>query len=180
VTVRVRPAELGDAHAVAAIHVAAWRAAYRDIVPDDYLNALSVESRELIWRQAIEKGLPEVWVAVDDTSMLGWVAFGQCRDPDKSTSVGEVWAIYVAPAHWSRGVGRALWQAARTRFEERDFKEATLWVLRANARALRFYRAAGFFPDERTIRKTRVGGATLEEIRYEAILDPRGSLTRSD
>lgn len=166
----VRLAEPRDAHAVAQIHVATWREAYRGIVPDDYLATLSVERRELIWRQAIEKSMPEVWVAAEESSIVGWIAFGQCRDADKSPDVGEVWAINIRPAHWSRGIGRALWQAARARLQQRGFKETTLWVLRANERAMRFYRAAGFFPNELTIRKIKVGSAMLEEIRYETML----------
>lgn len=169
----IRPAGLTDARGIAEVQVAAWRAAYRDIVPDDYLQSLSVERREMIWRQSIEKGMPEVWIAGDGPGIVGWIAFGQCRDPDKSGDTGEVWALYVAPQHWSRGIGQELWLAARGRLEERGFKEAALWVLKANHRAIHFYRAAGFYPDERTIRKIRLGSETLDEIRYETLLEPQ-------
>jgi len=166
----VRPARPDDARAIAEIHVAAWREAYRGIVAEDYLAALSVPQRELIWRQAIEKGVPEVWVALADAAVAGYIAFGHCRDSDRASDTGEIWAIYVGPQYWSRAVGRALWRAARARLQTRGFKEVTLWVLKDNVRALRFYRATGFFPNERTIRKIRVGATTLDEIRYETIL----------
>ena len=166
----IRPAKLDDARAVAEVQVAAWYAAYRGIIPDDYLQSLSVERRALIWRQSIEKGTPDLWIAADGPEVLGWIAFGQSRDSDKPSLVGEVWALYVSPPHWSRGIGRELWLTARARLRHKGFQEATLWVLKRNERALRFYRAAGFYPNELSVRNIKLGSAVLAEIRYETIL----------
>ena len=103
----IRPAELVDVRKLAELHVATWKEAYRGIVPDEFLESLSIEKRESAWRESLEKELSEVWVAANDDSRLGGlVSFGRCRDSDKSASVGELWAIYVAPRYWSCGIGR--------------------------------------------------------------------------
>jgi len=158
---------------VAEVHVATWQRAYRGLIPDDYLNSLSVDDRESTWREILEKKACELWVAAEDNSheLAGWVAFGKCRDADQSASVGELWAIYVAPNYWSSGVGRTLWLAARTRLIERGFTEVTLWCLAGNERADRFYRNAGFLSTS-TKNKFELGGAILEEVRYHARLAP--------
>lgn len=41
----IRPATPIDAEAMAAVHVAAWRDAYKNIVPTDYLTNLDVVAR---------------------------------------------------------------------------------------------------------------------------------------
>jgi ribosomal protein S18 acetylase RimI-like enzyme len=162
----VEPATLADARAVAEVHVLAWRAVYEGIVPADYLATLSVEKREAVWRDAIAKGTPELWVARIEGRIVGWVAFGPCRDQDASPQAGEIWAIYVAPAHWSRGVGRALWRTARERLLLDGYQFVSLWVLAENLRAIRFYQAAGFTPDLSLTKELVLGGKPLQEVRY--------------
>src|SRR5437879_13170912 len=113
----IAPARLEDARQVAEIHVTTWQFAYQGIVPDGHLASLSVDQREAMWRESIAEGVPELLVAKAEGGMVGWVAFGPCRDEGSPADSAEVWAIYVAPASWSSGVGRVLWQHARS--EER-------------------------------------------------------------
>lgn len=165
-----RRAVEADASGVAEVHVRSWRSAYRGVVPDAYLAGLSVEKREQAWREAFRRGSPELWVASNDAGVGGWIAFGSSRDPDAAATVGEVEAIYVAPEHWSAGVGRTLWFVARRRLMERKFESVTLWVLEENARAIRFYRAAGFSLDRDSRKQINVGGKGLWEVRYRRAL----------
>jgi hypothetical protein len=55
----IRSATPGDARAIATIHVEAWRAAYRGIVPDEYLDSLSIDGRESTWRQNLLAAEPQ-------------------------------------------------------------------------------------------------------------------------
>lgn len=159
-----------DVPAVARIHVSAWQAAYEGIVPADYLATLSVDARAGYWSEAIRAGHPELWVARVGGEVAGWVALGPCRDEGAGPSDGEIWAIYVAAPFWSLGVGKALWLRARERLAEREFRTASLWVLAENARAIRFYRAAGFAPEAGSAKTFELGGKPLQEIRYVAAI----------
>ena len=47
--VELRDATAADAHALATVHVASWRAAYRGLMPDEVLAGLSVPEREQLW-----------------------------------------------------------------------------------------------------------------------------------
>jgi ribosomal protein S18 acetylase RimI-like enzyme len=167
----VERAKLEDAHAIAEIHVLTWRAVYQGIVPADYLATLSVEKREALWRDSIAKGTPELWVAKTEGRVIGWVAFGPCRDKGTPPQVGEVWAIYVTASHWSSGVGRALWLTARERLQRHGYKSVSLWVLAENSRAIKFYLAAGFAPDLSSTKELTLGGKPLTEVRYEVEID---------
>jgi ribosomal protein S18 acetylase RimI-like enzyme len=169
--VNIRRARVADAWDVAKIHVASWQAAYRGIVPHDYLDGLSAAPREKFWRESVERGNPELWVAEVNSSVVGWVAFDASRDPDADGTIGEISAIYSLQAYWSTGVGRGLWQTARGRLIERGFTAVTLWVFADNARAIRFYRAAGFEPMPGSEQCHERGGKSLLEHRYICRLD---------
>ena len=166
----IRPAEESDALGVAQVHVQTWQTAYRGLVPDEYLDALSVEKRKIAWSETIRKQTPELWISESNSVLTGWVAFGPSRDAAAAPSTAELEAIYVMPAYWGTGTGRGLWLAARKRLVERQFARATLWVLTQNVRAIRFYAAAGFQPDPASQKQIAIGGAALTEIRYEAPL----------
>ena len=86
-------------------------------------------------------------VADDDGVMLGFANAQACRDEDADTSVGEVWAIYVAPEAYGKGYGRELMTATLDYLAQLAYAQVTLWVLDTNGRARRFYEAAGFRAD---------------------------------
>lgn len=163
-------ATLEDAHAIAQVHVLAWRAAYEGIVPAEYLAAQSVAKREAVWRESITKGTPEVLVAKIEGQLVGWIAFGRSRDEDAAPQAAEIWAMYVDPSHWSHGVGRLLWIHARERLVEQGYKSISVWVLAENARGIKFYRAAGFAADPSGRKEVMIAGKSLQELRYETAL----------
>lgn len=160
-----------DAHDIARIHVLAWQAAYAGIVPAEHLAAQSVAKREAVWRESLAKGTPEILVAKTEGRLVGWVAFGASRDENVGSQAAEIWAIYVAPSHWSRGVGRLLWLRARERLAEQRYKSISVWVLAENTRAIRFYRAAGFVADPSGQKEVTIAGKPLQELRYETALN---------
>jgi RimJ/RimL family protein N-acetyltransferase len=81
-----------------------------------------------------------------------------------------VYAIYLAPAAWSTGAGRALMDTALAGLRAGGYRRVVLWVLTGNARARRFYAKAGFAPDGATNILTGLGG--VEELRYARPLAP--------
>jgi GNAT superfamily N-acetyltransferase len=161
----VRPARLEDALRIATIHVEAWRAAYRRIVPDEFLDALSIEQRHMTWQQHLAAGESFTWVAEDADATHGWISAGRSRDVDAGQSTGEIWAVYVDPDHWSEGVGRTLCTAAEQELRRQGFTDATLWVLKGNERALQFYLESGFIHDHCEDRIIGRGGKELSEVR---------------
>ena len=77
---------------------------------------------------------------------------------------GELYALYVSPAHWSTGAGRALTDAALDGLRAAGYRRVVLWTLTENARARRFYDKAGFAPDGAT--NILPGLGAVEELRY--------------
>jgi ribosomal protein S18 acetylase RimI-like enzyme len=164
---QVRPAEMSDSRAVAEVHAAAARAAYEGLLPEEQLKALAPATREAKWREAIEFSEPQVHVAELDGQVVGFVGFDRSRDPKTPSTAGEIWAIYVKPEHWDKGVGVALWDAAREGLEEEGCTTVTVWVPLRNDRAIRFHELAGFKREMKTARTTSVGGIKIEEVRLK-------------
>lgn len=171
-TYSVRPATSRDAQAIADIHVSTWQAAYKDLMPDDYLSKITVAKRLAYWREAIEYSEPQVLVATLGDEVVGFVGFDRSRDAGTKSTVGEIWALYVAPSHWGEGVGLALWDGARDGLKEEGCTTVTVWVLLRNERALRFVeQAAGFKREMPSLKTVAFGSAKLEEIRLKRVVD---------
>jgi L-amino acid N-acyltransferase YncA len=166
----VRPATLEDTRGIATVHVRGWRAAYRDILPRDFLDALSIDEREARWRRNLGETIAVTFVAEEAGAVIGWASVGACRDEDATPGLGELWAIYVEPGRWRGGVGRALWTWGRRRLVERGARDVVVWVLEANHPARRFYEAVGFAPAPERIRMLQIGGARVPEVRMRGTL----------
>lgn len=161
---QVRAAEAGDAAPITDVHAASSHAAYEGVV-QAAAKTPSLEQRRAFWRDAIEYGEPLLQVATEAGRVIGFVGYDRSRDPKSKPTTGEIWALYVDPAHWGRGAGLALWDAAREGLVEEGCTEATLWVPLCNDRALRFAELAGFKRELNTAKTAVLGGVKLEEIR---------------
>ncbi|HVS78245.1 MAG TPA: GNAT family N-acetyltransferase [Steroidobacteraceae bacterium] len=165
----LRPAVPEDAMPVARVHVRAWQAAYRGLMPDDYLRGLSAEDRARRYDFAgLDPARPRTLVAIEADTVLGFATVAPARDED-AVGQGELCALYVEPDCWGRGVGRALASAARAELCRVGFRSAVLWVVAGNARATRFYEADGWTPDG-SRRAQRVWSVTVDTMRYGRVL----------
>jgi ribosomal protein S18 acetylase RimI-like enzyme len=147
--IAIRRAQVGDAAAIATVHVAAWRETYAGLVPERMLSALSVEERTGRWHRILTLPDPSmesaVFVAGSDQGVVG---FGSCGRQRVATLVadgftGEFSALYVLAAHQRRGIGRRLMVLMAQDLMARDLCGAALWVLRDNHPARAFYEALG-------------------------------------
>jgi GNAT superfamily N-acetyltransferase len=165
----VRHATLADAEGIARVHTRSWQSAYRGIVSDDYLDALAWEKRFEMWSGRLSSPEPtasNLFVATDvDGPVSGFATIGPVRDDDlMSRDFFELYAIYVDPESWSRGVGKSLLDAAMASVPS-DIAGVSLWALTANDRGRRFYQRQGFEHDG-TNRMNHIGEHDLEEVRY--------------
>jgi GNAT superfamily N-acetyltransferase len=170
---RVRAALPGDARAVALVHVASWRAAYRGLLPDDYLAGLSVEGRQRQWAGILTRPSPgHVDVVELGGRIVGFTHVGPSGDADAPPATAELYTIYLHPDMWGRGHGRALMEAALDRLSRNGYGTVTLWMLSTNDRARRFYLRQGWSEGagERT---QEFGGQVVTDHRFGRSLAPR-------
>lgn len=165
----IRPAVTADAAGIASVHVRSWQSTYKGLIPQEYLDGLDIGQRRSTWDRWLGKAdWPRMgcFVAAHENDVVGFASFGPTRDEDGDPNLtGELGAIYLLPDHWGKGIGRALFQSVVGSWRMAGFREATLWVLDANARARRFYERAGWFVDGAT-KGDESRGFVLDEVRY--------------
>ncbi|CAN5175634.1 GNAT family N-acetyltransferase [soil metagenome] len=167
----IRQAEAGDAAGVAEVHVAAWEAAYRGgLMPDAYLDALSVPARTATWSEALARpagpGMARLVAMVGDRVVAFAIAGPQREDEEE----GELYVLNVHPDAWGTGTGTALLRAATDALRDAGFAAAVLWVHPDNARARRFYEREGW-RDDGASRVEDVLGVEVPEVRHRRTLD---------
>jgi len=181
--VLIRPATPGDAAAIAALRAQSWQAAYTGIIPAEVLavwtgEQMVAENADRIaaerWRIMIVAA-PAGQPAGADGEIIGFAAAGPERaknalpvppGPEAGQPARtELYAIYVAPAHWSSGAGRALLAEELERARAAGSGWISLWVLEDNVRARRFYERSGFADTGERLVSPELGGVV--QVRYE-------------
>jgi len=157
------------ADALARLHIDAWRAAYRGLVPDPYLAQLDYVRRAERFRELLSKEAEDTHLVEIDGEVVGFVTLGLCRDEDLDReTTGEIWGIYLAPSRWRQGIGGELYRYGEQILAARGYREIVLWVFEANGQARRFYEAMGFVLDG--AEKTLDFGVPLKVVRYRKSL----------
>lgn len=142
----IRLARDGDAPSISNVHISAWREAYKDLLPDDYLNQLPLtfNSRLKMWSKLIAERPygQEIWVAESEKhGIVGFAAVSAARD-EKFESFGELGAIYLLGEYHGAGIGYKLLSAAFNYFRSLNYAQAYCWVLADNP-TLEFYQKTG-------------------------------------
>jgi L-amino acid N-acyltransferase YncA len=108
--IEIRPAEKKDASGIAKVHIQTWQYAYKGLMPDNFLNNLSIEKRTKRWEETLSNPKPESqsYVAITDNKVIGFCSVGHCRDKDMSETTGELYAIYIDSNFMNKGAGSAL------------------------------------------------------------------------
>jgi ribosomal protein S18 acetylase RimI-like enzyme len=140
----LRPATPADAPAIAALHLAVWRDAYRTLAPPAVVERLDLAHRLARWAEYLADGAEAriVLVAVLAGRIVGFVYAGPPSHPSLGTR-GEVKHLYVDRACARRGIGRALLTAAADALRQRGYAGVALGVVVGNDPAVAFYRALG-------------------------------------
>jgi L-amino acid N-acyltransferase YncA len=164
VTTRVRPAVPADAREIARVFVESWRWAYPGLLPQRYLDSLSVERQAQHWAAVIgAKTAAITWVAHDERGCCGLASAGPVRS--RSAGLGEVHTLYVSSRVAGRGVGHLLLAYTVAQLKATLHSSAILWVLEHNQNARRFYEREGWSHDG-TCRQEEIAGVWVNVVRY--------------
>ncbi len=171
--IEIRVSLATDAAAIALVRRESWHAAYAGIIAAPIIDRATALGGGAADPPPYRRTL--VAEAGEHPAVVGYASFGPERSvaspaPGPLTAdgmagrVGELYALYVAPAWWSAGVGRALMGSVLTALRADGYGRAVLWVLADNRRARRFYERAGFSTDGGSNILAGLGG--VEEVRY--------------
>ncbi len=149
-----------DRTAISKIYEESWRYAYKNIVPQDYLDSIE-EGR---WVATLDICDWHTLLCIDDGKYVGTSSFSKSRF-EQYPDCGEIISIYFLPEYIGKGYGKELLQAAVSELKNQGYNEIFLWVLDDNIIAKKFYEKQGFLPTENYI-DDNIGGKELREVMY--------------
>lgn len=140
----IRQARIADAEGIAEVHVNSWKTTYKGIVSEDYLDALTVESRLEGWKWRLENPSADIGILVLEDPVgriVGFMNFGPERE-HKRNSEGELYAVYLLQEAQGKGWGKQLFVQMLEVMKSMEYTSLLVWVLEGNP-AIHFYKALG-------------------------------------
>lgn len=135
-----------DAAALACVHAESWKATYRGILPDTYLDSEVDAERDRYWHSALASTrYPIIKLAREDGVIVGFVALHD--DPDDAGYDLTIEHLHLLPETTGRGLGKALMKAAALAVHETGGRTVCLWVFDDNSAAIGFYERLGGVTD---------------------------------
>ncbi len=171
----IRLAVPSDGESIARVHVLAWQETYEGLMPQDFLNSLSVSQRLGRWTEVLsmpsQSGLS--CVALDGAGQIcGFAHLGVARDAVLA-GIPELYCIYILRANQRCGLGLGMVAclASARAAQGNSSHEFYAWVLRDNRAVSWYQKMGGRKVNQKT---TTIGGRSLLEDAY-VIPWPKGS-----
>lgn len=163
---KLRPATVDDAAAIAQLHIDSWRVAYATELSQSFLQNQDLPQRIELWQQRLTSSEMQVWLAEAENRLLGFCAHGWSRDDDAVKGTWEIKNLHISPELRGSGIGSRLFDHAMVAAAANHASQLTLWVVESNTPARRFYEKKGMKVDGARQRHVLAANATLSEVRY--------------
>jgi GNAT superfamily N-acetyltransferase len=136
----IRLAMPTDAAAIAEVRVSAWRTTYRGMIPDAYLDAMTIEDSAALWGKvlAAAPNTTSTFVAERDGRVVGF-ASGMMKPEAKLGFDAELTGIYVVREAQRAGLGKRLVAAVAAAQRSHGATGMIVWVIAGNKGARAFY-----------------------------------------
>lgn len=148
---------------MAVVHVRSWRESFAGIVPQSFLDGMSVERRAEAFTKRFGDADYRMFVAeAEGRGVVGFADFGEPRE-QLDDYEGELYAIYLLPEFQRRGIGRRLFRLGAEFLKSRG--RGSLYLLALEASPYRsFYERLGGRVVGRT--SVEIGGVPFDELIY--------------
>lgn len=173
--IAIRRARLADASGIAAVHVATWRSAYADILPEGVLTGLSTARLARYYEHSIRLGLA-MHVAASygrggEPPVLGFCSASRVRE--SALGDGEIETLYMLDDYQNRGLGGQLLRTSARHLWQIGCRSVFAWVLAENPSRYFYQRLGAKFV---AAGSTTVGGETFAQSAFawdpiETLLD---------
>lgn len=160
----VRLATPADAPDMAEIHVRSWEAAYKDIIPAEYIKEKNA-TRQAMFKRIITDENTTQYVISTDEKTIGIMCIAPPQDSDVDNSFYELHGIYLHPDYYRHGIGTQAMEFALNKARSIGKTDMTVWVFAENTNAINFYEKCGFTADGAT--KTYNCGKEMQCIRMK-------------
>jgi GNAT superfamily N-acetyltransferase len=164
--VRLRRAQVADEAAIARLHADSWRAAYRGILCDDFLDVTVVANRRELWStrfSEIDRKDQLILVGEEHGEIQAFACAFLDADPEWGTLLDN---LHVLPGLMRRGLGRQLISAVAENIRRHGLHSMLhLWVYEQNLQARGFYERLGGIVSD-CVGEAAPDGSHVKVLRY--------------
>lgn len=159
----VRKAGSEDADLIAYMHATSWKDAYRNILPQEYLDDDLEGERKRHWHKKMNElnGNDFVLIAEEDGLPVGFISVWEVHNGDYDALVDN---LHVLPGKKGKGKGSMLIAYAAEKLIELNKRSFYLWVLDQNVPARLFYERIGGMAKDKSV--FEIMGKKIPETRF--------------
>ena len=166
--ITIRLAKPSDAADMAEVHMRSWEAAYKDIIPEEYIKTKNATRPDLFKRIITDENKTQ-YVIQADGKTVGIMCIAPPKDDDVDDNYYELHGIYLHPDYYRRGIGTQAMKFVCDETRKLNKKYINVWVFAVNTNSINFYKKCGFIADGKT--QTMECGKTMECIRMKKELE---------
>ena len=159
---RLRPAVRADAPAIADLHVASWRAAYRGIHSDQFLDQEAPAERLQFWTDILAGDGFRIALVAEEAGIIIGICLALKDEEHGFDALIET--LHITPDRRGGRLGAVLLGAVVSELIAAGAKTAFLWVFEKNHPARRFYERLG--AEVQDAGTFEVYGSTVHDMKY--------------
>lgn len=133
-------ATIENATEMGLIHSCSWRKAYKGIIPDKIIDEFTSEKRAEVFQSVIPKAEEEYYLFKVNDIPAGFASLNRSQEDNAPKCIGEIYSIYFHPDFWGTSVTKKGLQFCIDRLSNLGYSHITIWVLKDNTRAIKFYK----------------------------------------
>ena len=141
--IQIKPAARDELYEIAAFLHDSWKAEYRGIVRDDFLDSMTIEKRHQGLQSWFDDEIKSYLMMHCCGKLIGAAVFGKSFT-DGYPDDGEISAIYLRHDYIGKGYGHKLFTKIEEALIAKGYRYLVLDVLADNSRAVKFYKNHGY------------------------------------
>ena len=138
--VNIREANAEDMELIANLYVMNWKKTYVGLLPDNFLNGLTVNDGINKWQEYLTKEKHRIFVAYENENFLG---FSACKEDEELKNCLYLDSLHVSESSRGKGVGTKLINTVGSYAYIKGYEHMSICIVKGNDKAKRIYEKMG-------------------------------------
>ena len=136
----IREANAEDMELIANLYVMNWKKTYVGLLPDNFLNGLTVNDGINKWQEYLTKEKHRIFVAYENENFLG---FSACKEDEELKNCLYLDSLHVSETSRGKGVGTKLINTVGSYAYIKGYEHMSICIVKGNDNAKRIYEKMG-------------------------------------
>ena len=136
----IREANAEDIEPIASLYVMNWKKTYVGLLPDNFLNGLTVNEGIKKWQEYLTKEKHRIFVAYENEKILG---FSACKEDEELKNCLYLDSLHVSETSRGKGVGTKLINTVGSYAYIKGYEHMSICIVKGNDNAKRIYEKMG-------------------------------------